>query len=179
MRETDAALAKEAQNGDTAAFESLMRSHQRMIHSLTYRMTGSLADAEDLAQETFLNAYEQLASFRGEAKFSTWLYRIAMNTCLNWRQRETRRREVYAEWAESSAALRSSDERGRMDEEVQAALMKLPPEQRAAVALTICEGLDHREAAQTLGCSVATLGWRVFAAKRKLKRSLARAKNGV
>ena len=59
-------------------------------------MTGSLADAEDLAQETFLRAYEQIGAFRGTAKFSTWLYRIAVNTCLNWRQSEARRFQLQA-----------------------------------------------------------------------------------
>jgi RNA polymerase sigma-70 factor (ECF subfamily) len=179
MREIDAALAKEAQHGDAAAFASLMRSHQRMIHALTYRMTGSLADAEDLAQETFLCAYERLGSYRGEAKFSTWLYRIAVNTCLNWRQRETRRSQVYAQWAESTAALQAQEERVKLGDAALAALMKLPPKQRAAVILTICDGLDHREAAEALGCSVATVAWRVFAAKRKLKQSLGRAKAGL
>src|SRR5581483_1635422 len=109
MRDRDAALASLAQKGEAAAFESLVRTHQDMVHALTYRMTGSMADADDLAQETFLRAYEQIDSFRAEAKFSTWLYRIAINTCLNWRQRETRRREIYRAWAESSEALRPTE----------------------------------------------------------------------
>lgn len=178
MTETDAALAKEAQRGDAAAFESLMRSHQRMIHALTYRMTGSMADAEDLAQETFLNAYERIGSFRGDAKFSTWLYRIAVNTCLNWKQRETRRSQIYAEWAETKAAEQERGEHDKLADEALAALLKLPPKQRAAVVLTICDGLDHREAAAALGCSVATVAWRIFAAKRKLKRTLTRGGGG-
>lgn len=172
MREPEAALAQESQKGNTAAFEVLVRSHQRMIHSLTYRMTGSLADAEDLAQETFLRAYEQIGTYRAEAKFSTWLYRIAINVCLNWRQRETRRCQVYAAWAVSAEALRAPDDRPDVNEQVQAALLKLPPKQRAAVVLTICDGMDHRAAAQALGCSVATVAWRVFAAKGKLRRLL-------
>jgi RNA polymerase sigma-70 factor (ECF subfamily) len=76
----------QSRDGNPAAFESLIRMHQRMIHSLTFRMTGSMADAEDLAQETFIRAYRQLDSFQGTAKFSSWLYRIAVNTCLNWRR---------------------------------------------------------------------------------------------
>jgi RNA polymerase sigma-70 factor (ECF subfamily) len=175
MRDRDAALATLAQKGEAAAFESLIRTHQDMVHALTYRMTGSMADADDLAQETFLRAFEQIHSFRAEAKFSTWLFRIAVNTCLNWRQRETRRREIYTAWAESSEALRETAAPPNETDEVQAALLKLPPKQRAALVLTICEGLDHREAAKALGCSVATLGWRVFAAKAKLKSLLSKA----
>lgn len=176
MRDSEAALAQESQKGDTAAFEALVRSHQRMVHSLTYRMTGSLADADDLAQEVFIRAFEQLGSYRGESKFSTWLYRIAINTCLNWRHREMRRAEVYAVWAESNEALRDGKPDDALNEQVQGALMKLPPKQRAAIVLTICDGLDHREAAQALRCSVATLGWRVFAAKAKLKRLLKKSR---
>src|SRR5215475_403238 len=73
MADADSELVLRSQRDDPAAFEELVRQHQRMVHALTYRMTGSLADADDLAQETFLRAYEQIGSFRGTAKFSTWL----------------------------------------------------------------------------------------------------------
>ena len=96
MADADADLVLQSQNGNPAAFEALIRNHQHMVHSLTFRMTGSLADAEDLAQETFIRAYEQIGAFRGTSKFSTWLYRIAVNTCLNWRQSEARRFQLHA-----------------------------------------------------------------------------------
>jgi RNA polymerase sigma-70 factor (ECF subfamily) len=176
MADADSELVLQSQRADPAAFEELIRQHQRMVHALTYRMTGSLADAEDLAQETFIRAYEQIGSFRGTAKFSTWLYRIAVNTCLNWRQSETRRHEIYAQAAEEFSAQREGGETSPWDEagEVQAALLKLPAKQRAAIVLTIYDGLNHAEAAQVLGCSETTVSWRVFAAKRKLKRLLTR-----
>ena len=166
----------QSRNGDHGAFESLIRTNQRMIHSLTFRMTGSLADAEDLAQEAFIRAYRQLDSYRGTAKFSSWLYRIAVNTCLNWRQRETRREQVHANWAESNDALRpvpeSPADEDALGQEVQAALMNLPAKQRAAIVLTVYDGHNHAEAAKILGCSETTVSWRVFAARRKLKRLL-------
>jgi RNA polymerase sigma-70 factor (ECF subfamily) len=166
----------QSRDGDPAAFEALVRTHQRMIHSLTFRMTGSLADAEDLAQEVFIRAYRQLDSYRGTARFSSWLYRIAVNACLNWRQRETRREQVHASWAESNDALRSGPEpvagEDALGREVQSALMKLPAKQRAAIVLTVYDGHNHAEAAKILGCSETTVSWRVFAARRKLKRLL-------
>ena len=168
----------QSRNGDPAAFEPLIRAHQRMIHALTYRMTGSLADAEDLAQETFIRAYQQLDSFAGTAKFSSWLYRIAINACLNWQQREIRRERIQTRWAETdpgmSPAPAGSDEPGQT---VQAALMKLPAKQRAAIVLTVYDGHNHAEAAKILGCSETTVSWRIFAARRKLKRLL-RAEGG-
>jgi len=177
MGDPDEDLVLQSQNGNPEAFESLIRNHQRMIHSLTFRMTGSLADAEDLAQETFLRAYEQIGTYHGAAKFSTWLYRIALNACLNWRRHEARRFQLHADCAETIAAQPSAaggtPAESEMSRQVQAALLKLPARQRAAIVLTVYDGLNHAEAAQALGCSETTISWRVFAARRKLKRWLA------
>jgi RNA polymerase sigma-70 factor (ECF subfamily) len=179
MGDTDQDLVLQSQHGNPAAFETLIRNHQRMIHSLTFRMTGSPADAEDLAQETFIRAYAQIGSFRGTAKFSTWLYRIAVNTCLNWRQSEARRFHLHANCADEISAQHANGENSPAKngacEQVQSALLKLPARQRAAIVLTVYDGLNHAEAAQVLGCSEATVSWRVFAARRKLKRWLTAA----
>ncbi len=179
MADADEELVLQTQSGSPAAFETLIRNHQRMIHSLTFRMTGSLADAEDLAQETFIRAYEQIGSFRGTAKFSTWLYRIAVNTCLNWRQSEARRFQLHTNCAEELSAQPLNGESPaaatQSNQQVQEALLKLPAKQRAAIVLTIYDGLNHAEAAQVLGCSETTVSWRVFAARRKLKRWLTAA----
>jgi RNA polymerase sigma-70 factor (ECF subfamily) len=174
MGDTDYDLVLQSQQGDPAAFESLIRNHQRMIHSLTFRMTGSTADAEDLAQETFLRAYAQLGTFRGHAKFSTWLHRIAVNTCLNWRQSEARRFRLQVDCAEEIVTLNGHQETAAnsSNQQVQSALLKLSAKQRAAIVLTVYDGLNHAEAATILGCPETTVSWRVFAAKRKLKRWL-------
>jgi RNA polymerase sigma-70 factor (ECF subfamily) len=179
MSDTDEeqAWVLQSRDGDPAAFEALIRAHQHMIHSLTFRMTGSMADAEDLAQETFIRAYRQLDSYQGTAKFSSWLYRIAFNTCLNWRRREMCRDQIHTQWAESNAVSQSEPGTVGPGGEVQAALMKLPAKQRAAIVLTVYDGHNHAEAAKILGCSETTVSWRVFAARRKLKRLLS-AKGG-
>ncbi len=173
--EEEQALVSRSRNGDPEAFATLVRAHQRMVHAVAYRMTGSLADAEDLAQETFVQAYRQLASFRNEARFSSWLYRVAMNTSLNWAKREARRRRAHRDWGvelDGEAAVNSGgdvrDDRGR----VQEALLRLSPKQRAAVVLTIYDGLSHAEAARMLGCSETTVSWRLFMARARLKRLL-------
>jgi RNA polymerase sigma-70 factor (ECF subfamily) len=173
---------EQSREGDHTAFENLIRSYQSMIHSVTYRMTGSLADAEDLSQETFIRAFQQLGSYRGEAKFSSWLCRVAMNACLNWRQREARRAEIHQQWAGDALSTDPHDDSGaREDEEsqrVQAALDRLPAKQRAAMILTVYEEMNHAEAARALGCSEATVSWRVFTARAKLKRWLKPASRG-
>ena len=167
---------RQSREGQAEAFAMLVRQHQRMVHSLTYRMTGSLNDAEDLAQETFVRAWQHLDSFADEAKFSTWLCRIAMNACLNWRQREGRRSEVHQTWATDALnddPPHDSETPGsELNARVQAALDRLPAKQRAAIVLTVYQELTHAEAARTLCCSEATISWRVFAARAKLKRWL-------
>lgn len=174
----DKTWVSQSQNGDDAAYESLIRKHQQMIHSLTFRMTGSMADAKDLAQETFVRAYRQLDSYQGTSKFSSWLYRIAVNACLDWRRREKRRAELLANWRDLNAeAAPTPDSPANLDDlsrEVQAALMRLPDKQRAAVVLTVYGELNHAEAAKILGCSETTVSWRIFSARRKLKKLLAR-----
>ena len=168
---------RRSREGDSEAFGKLVARHQRMIHALTFRMTGSLADSADLAQEAFVQAYRRLGSFRGEARFSSWLYQIAVNACLNWRKSNARRQRAFRDWAEQERALHSdshcansgNDERTRC---VQDALIRLPDKQRAAIVLTVYEEMNHAEAARVLGCSETTVSWRVFAARRKLKRWL-------
>ncbi|HTI98613.1 MAG TPA: RNA polymerase sigma factor [Dongiaceae bacterium] len=172
----DAELVRQSQKGDAAAFEQLVRNHQRMIHALTYRMTGSLADAEDLAQEACLRAYEQIRSFRGAAQFSTWFYRIALNVCLNWRRDEARRNQLQARYVDTlndvPAGPAANSGEAETCQRVQEALLRLPPAQRAAIVLTVYEGHNHAEAAHLLGCSETTVSWRVYMARRKLKQWL-------
>ena len=176
MADADEELVGRSKNGDASAFEALVRKHQHMVHALTYRMTGSAADAEDLAQEAFLRAYERLDTFAGGARFSTWLCSIAVHACLNWRRDEARRSQALsgcaAEMAGPPAGGGVSAGEMAMAEAAQAALMRLPARQRAAVVLTIYDGLSHAEAARILHCAETTVSWRVFAAKRKLKRWL-------
>lgn len=162
-----------SRNGDHAAFEALMLRYQKVLFALAYRMTGSGSEAEDLTQESFIAAFHQLDSFRGESKFSSWLYRIATNRCLNWRQRDARRKRAYEKWGQERDVAAADGEDDAVSAQVQQALLKLDKKQRAAVVLTTYEGLNHAEAARVLGCSETTVSWRIFAARRKLKKWLA------
>ncbi len=168
---------RRCQQGDLEAFEALVRRYQRMIDSLAYRMSGSLHDAADISQEVFLQAYRRMEQFEQKSKFSSWLYRICLNTCLNWRQAASRRTRLQEQWAHESPAISCESpeaEDGELTNRIQAALLKLPARQRAAVILTTYDGLSHGEAAKVLGCSETTVSWRLFAARNKLKRLLSR-----
>jgi RNA polymerase sigma-70 factor (ECF subfamily) len=161
---------RRSQSGDSEAFEALVQRYQHMIHALTFRMTGSSADAEDLAQEVFIRAYRQLGSFRGDAKFSSWLYRIGVNTCLNWKKSAQRREKLHQDWADCDHS--TSGPPGELAVRVQEALLRLPAKQRAAIVLTVYDGLNHAEAARMLGCSETTISWRIFVARKQLKKCL-------
>src|ERR1044071_1798026 len=86
---------RQIRNGVYEAFAARITRYQQMIHSLAFRMTGSLAEADDLTQDTFIQAFRRLEDFRGEAKFSTWLYRIALNISLNWKKSASRRSRLH------------------------------------------------------------------------------------
>jgi len=161
--------------GDADAYGELVRRYQKMIHAVAYRMTGSMEDAEDVSQESFLRAYAALGTFRSEAKFSTWLCRIAVNTCLTWRTRESKRESIHKKWSDDVFDAGGPETHATADDSsarVQAALNRLPAKQRAAIVLTVYEGMNHAEAARVSGCTEATISWRVFAARNKLKRWL-------
>jgi RNA polymerase sigma-70 factor (ECF subfamily) len=170
VTDDEAGLVERSLGGDLDAFETLIRRYQRMVYSLAYRMTGSAADAEDLTQETFIRAHTQLAAFRGNAGFSSWLYRIAVNQCLDWLKRAERRQRLDKRWELQRRDMQPAED--ALAERIQEALLQLSPKQRAAIALTVYQGLSHAEAAQALGCSETTISWRLFTARSKLKRLL-------
>jgi RNA polymerase sigma-70 factor, ECF subfamily len=167
-------LIEQSLSGDSEAYAALVNRHQKMVRAMAFRMTGSLDDADELAQDAFLRAYQKLGSFEGGSKFSTWLCKIVMNLSLDWRRRESRRGEIHTKWAAETISGQNSD--GEFPDElsrrVQSALDRLPVKQRAAIVLTIYENQSHAQAANTLGCSETTVSWRIFAARQKLKRIL-------
>jgi len=168
---TDPGLVARARAGDMEAFTELVMQHQRRIHALAYRLTGSASEAEDLAQEAFLRAWRQLPGFRGDSTFATWLCRITVNLGLNWRAR----RELRGDTAPRSQALpeEATPAAHPATDRVEEALLRLPAEQRAAIVLTVYEGMNHAEAAHVLQCAESTVSWRVWCARRSLRHWLA------
>lgn len=174
MSQADLDVIRQVLAGDRGAFDALVRRYQREIYGLTYRMTRNAEDARDLAQEAFLQAYRSLASFRGQSGFSTWLYRIAMNLCLN--QLKARRREDPGEVdgdlvdpRVDALAVLATEERDRA---LLAAIQALPHQQRATLVLRVYQGLSHREISAVLGCAEGTAKANYFHAIRTLQRKL-------
>ena len=184
----DLAAVEKASAGDSDAFEALVRKYQGWVVALAYRMLGNHADAEDMAQEIFLKAYRALPQFERKPTFSTWLYTIATNHCLN--QLESRRRRPrFQEMNESPRTegnprpledrvqdptpwadrVMEQDDLRRL---VQAELLRLTPEHRAILVLRDIQGLSYEEVGGLLGLPPGTIRSRLHRARMELKERL-------
>lgn len=168
-RETVAAC----QRGDREAFDRLVQRYQREVYRLCYRYLGQHEDANDLAQEVFLRAWRSIGRFRGDSAFSTWLYRIAVNACLNHRAlKRVPTQDLPEALPDPSrgAEARAQDE--DVARRVRGAIARLPEKQRATLVLKIYHELSHEEVANVLGSSVGTVKSNLFHALGNLKRLL-------
>src|SRR5437879_2535630 len=150
MTWTDEELVAKSIRGDADSFNELILRWERPIYALAYRQIGREEDARDVCQETFLRAYRALSGFRGQAKFSSWLYRIALNLCRDWMRRERRARAV------------------------ERAMAALPEEQRTAIVLKEYHGLTFQEIADLIGCPLSTVKTRLYQGLTVLRRELAK-----
>jgi len=181
--EDDAAAVAQTLAGDRDAFRVLVERHSRSIFRLAYRMTGNEQDAEEVVQETFLRAYRRLNKFESRANFGTWLYRIGVNTAIDYRRAHQRhlegRKPLSAEGEEVLLALPAADpalDRTVFSSEVQRhvekALAALSPGERAAFVLRHFEGMSIERIGRTLGLRSSAAKNSVFRAVRKLRRAL-------
>lgn len=168
-------------SGDASAFDSLVVRHQKSIHRVCYRFTGNTEDAADLTQEVFVKAYRSLERFRGTSAFATWLYRIAVNTCLSFK---TARKNRTNEWDEDYDIVADGPSaEDALDAQlnaqtVRAALDTLPEKQRLTVIMKVLEERTHAEVAEILGSNVGTVKANLFFAIRNLRKQLS-SKPGV
>ncbi len=167
--DTDAELALAAGHGDRDAFETLLRKHYDRIHGLAWQLTGSRADADDIAQDVCCVLVEKIASFRGEAKFTTWLSSITFNACRDLH----RRRRSFGGFAERLAVMvglaRQPDGRDLHDAMwIKSAIARLKTPYRETAVLVAGQQLSHSEAAQILGVTESTVSWRMHAIRAQL-----------
>ena len=169
----DREAVEACQRGERAAFDFLVERYQRDIYRLCYRYVNDPQDANDVAQEVFLKAYRAIGKFRGDSSFSTWLYRIAVNTCLNFRSARRPEGEELSDALpdhRAGALARMEDE--ERAERVRAAVSRLPEKQRATLILKIYHELTHEEVAGIVGSSVGTVKANLFHALGNLRKML-------
>lgn len=171
----DAALVEAALRGDSSAFDALVTRHRRAVYHVCYRFVNNHEDAADLTQDTFVRAWKALGNFRGQARFSTWVHRIAVNVSLNKVSLKTPRAETLdfdtvADTREPAPgqALDAAERAAQ----VRAAVAALPPRQRAALILRTYHELSHQEVAALVGTSVGAVKANVFHALANLRKKL-------
>jgi RNA polymerase sigma-70 factor (ECF subfamily) len=168
---SDSDLVSLAVAGDREAFGKLLARHYDRIHALAWQLTGTRADADDIAQDVCCTLVEKIGTFRGEAKFTTWLCGIVYNACRDWR----RRRSSWGRFADRLTVLAGlaepEDGRDLYDAIwLKSAIARLKPAYRDAVVLIAGQQLTHAEAALVLGVSESTISWRMHEARRMLGR---------
>ncbi len=181
MLSEDELLVRRCQDNDEEAFDALFHRHLSRVHALVCHYIGDREEASDLTQEVFVRVYTHIRSFRGQSAFTTWLYRIAVNVCIEQRRKLARRgnraafvpiedlgRELTAEEEEPMDAVLRHDVQARLHD----AVGLLPEQHRLVVSLRYFEGLSCKEIAEILECPVGTVNSRLHYAMAKLKDAL-------
>lgn len=174
----DAALVERFRGGDSAAFDALVLRHQEKIMNLCFRMLGDYEDAKDCAQDTFIKVYRSLGGFRFESAFSTWLYRIAVNTCKNRLASSRERKRLTAtqpEFADPPSPLLTPEEemeKRERERELQRAIEALREDFRTLVVLRDVEGLSYEEVSRITGLALGTVKSKLARARDRLRADL-------
>ena len=173
-------IVRKVLQGDVNAFEKLVTEYEKAVYAIAQRMTGNPEDAADMTQETFIKAYNSLGSFRGDSKFSVWLYRIANNVCLDFLRSRSRKptvllsveddegEETQLDVADESQSPELLLERGLTRDAVRRGLDTLPPDYKQILLLREIQGLSYEEIALALGIDLGTVKSRIFRARKKL-----------
>ena len=187
MTWSDEELVARSIGGDQESFNQLVLRWERPIYALAYRVIGREEDARDVCQETFLRAFRALNGFRGQAKFSSWLYRIALNLCRDWVRKERRTPVVQApeelevlEMAairEPTPSVEDLVARRELTRVVERAMARLPEEQRTAIILKEYHELTFQEIADLVGCPLSTVKTRLYQGLSVLRRELAKSES--
>jgi len=167
MDETEVRLIARAATGDERAFESLLEVHKDMVYNIAFRMLGNAADAEDAFQETFVSAYRSISRFRADSKFSTWLYKIAVNRCrdmLSARRVRPAFESIHEEGFDAPAPVKGEEASG-----VEEALSRISPDYRTAISLHCLMGYSYDEAGAIMGLPGGTVKTYVHRGKEELR----------
>ncbi len=175
---TDHALARKSAEGDMDAFEQLYERHNRRVYSLCLRMMGNVQEAEDLAQEVFIQLFRKIGSFRGESAFTTWLHRLTVNQVLMHFRKRSVKLELTTEDGETPEQIvRGTENHNRMPVidriALDKAIAQLPPGYRTVFTLHDIEGHEHEEISRMLGCSIGTSKSQLHKARMKLRKVIA------
>lgn len=170
----DNELVELSRGGDAKAFEHLVGRHYEMVFRVSYRWCGVKEDAEDIAQEVFVKLAQKLKTFGQKSAFKTWLYRITVNAAKDFLRKCATKRGYEAAFAQEQEGSNPGipPENHLEVKRLYGVLGRLPEKQKATMILVFGEGMSHLEAARVLECPEATISWRIFQARKKLKKYL-------
>lgn len=183
----DKALIKKAQKGDTGAFEKILKNYENVIYGIAYRYAGSQDDAADMAQEIFIKMFRNINGFRFKSKLSTWIYRVAVNTCIDMIKKSDRDKAAYSlddgytddegemcygEIADTSLLPDEVIIKGEVKDAVNTALSCLSEDYRTVIILRDMQGLTYDEIAEVIDCSVGTVKSRISRGRKNLREIL-------
>lgn len=182
MPENEKILLDRCCTGDAAAFEALISSYQKKVYNIAYRMLGNIDDASEIAQEVFIKIFRSIRQFKGEAAFSTWVYKIAVNMCLDELRKRKKSRSVYIDEAvrledgevekQIPGEMPSPEEMTEKNELrgiVENAIKLLDEKHRCVVVLRDIQGMSYEEIAQILNCPLGTIKSRINRARAALR----------
>ncbi|WP_226779661.1 RNA polymerase sigma factor [Oceaniglobus trochenteri] len=170
MNTTDEDLARAAATGDAAAFSALLERRYDTLFALCFRLTGTQAEAEDLTQDICLSLPARMAHFAGQSRFTTWLYRVAVNAAHDRRRRAASHTRAARGWGDWELARQAAiDKEADRQDWLQGAMARLPADLRDTLALTMDDDLTHAEAAEVLGISPGTVSWRLSEVRKRLR----------
>ncbi len=180
METDEKKLIERASGGDPSAFNRLMAQHENRMYAVALRMCANREDAQDCLQEAMLRVYRAIGSFKGQSTFSTWVYRITMNTCLDELRRKKNRQNTSLDnlvdmgWSptDGGAGPEKQALMREMREKMHGAIRELPDDMRAAVVLRDIQGFSYDEIAQMLGINVGTIKSRISRGREKLREKL-------
>lgn len=153
-----------------ASFEKLIGRYKDLVYTLCFRLVGRKSDAEDLMQEVLTKIFLNLKTFEERSKFSSWIYRIAHNHCLNFINRKSREREVVAEYTEEKKRLQNVGLTEETSEKLQDALNQIAPDQRGILIMKYVMGLDLKEIGESLELSIGAVKMRLMRARDEFRR---------
>ncbi|HNQ92506.1 MAG TPA: RNA polymerase sigma factor [Alphaproteobacteria bacterium] len=170
--EQETELLTHARNGDSRAFRDLLDAHYMTIYRMAFRFCGNKEDAEDVTQMTCIKLAQTIASFKGEANFTTWLYTVVLNTARDWKRTQGRheRGAVGLETVENIVQINNQTPEQQLEtNQKMEAVYNLPEPEREIVWLVYGEGLSHKQVAEIMGCAEGTISWRISEARKILK----------
>ncbi len=165
-----------AVNGDASAFEELVNDYYEVMFKMAYKWCGNRRDAEDITQEACIKLARGIQSFKGDSKFTSWLYRLVINTAKDWYKSQNRHPEG-GEMLETLSAPDSKEDQKLYAAQVWEQVYKLPEAEKETVLLVIGQGLSHKEAAKISGVKESTISWRLHEARKKLEDIFGKEQN--